>query len=486
MRRVLLGALAGAILAAGCGSSSTGSSATPLQTVLSYYPAQSPFVLTVSTDPNSASAKADKAIEARVPFVSAIKAAELARLRSLGGIGQSLKALVGDPAAVGEASPSGRFVVSDFLVAWLTTNAGKLSALVKKLHVHQTGTLDGATLYGSAAGGAFAVSGPMLLLAPTRLTLIAAIVRHARHQGITAAQHAAALAGLDVNAAVQVFGNLEQVLSQPSAAKARRIPWVAAIRSYGAAIGVAPSALTFRFRLSTEGSALPPSELPLASGSSSPSLVDALPIQTGIHDPAHIFDFLESAEQTTSPASFAKFRRREARVKRKTGVDIDQLIGQLSGDLIVNSDSRTTLARVKVSDPAAVSTMLTKLSSVPGTFGNGARLERVGPATFSLVESGRRSLLGVVGSQLVLAVPAKRSVATPAALRSFAFAPAAPLSGQSGAVVFRLHLDELIALLDKHPPSGAGRSLLALLGDLTGSVSATPAALTGNATLAIR
>ena len=103
-----------------------------------------------------------------------------------------------------------------------------------------------------------------------------------------------------------------------------------------------------------------------------------------------------------------------------------------------------------------------------------------------LAEPGRRVADPDRHPRSRAAVPGKRSVATPAALRSFAFAPAAPFSGQSGAAVFRLHLDELIALLDEHPPSGAGRSLPALLGDLTGSVSATPAALTGNATLAIR
>ncbi len=53
-------------------------------------------------------------------------------------------------------------------------------------------------------------------------------------------------------------------------------------------------------------------------------------------------------------------------------------------------------------------------------------------------------------------------------------------------MVFRIKIEQLVALLDKRPPSPLGRAMLALLGDVTGSVSATPAALTGTATLAIR
>jgi hypothetical protein len=484
MRRVLLGALAAAVAVGGCGSSSTGSPASPLATVVSYFPATSPFVLTVNTNAQSRSVNALKTAESRIPFFAAVKAAELSRLPA--GIEKDIKSLAGDPAAVGDAGGSHAGFAAGILVVWMTRDATNLSALVKKLPVHRTGTLDGATLYGESSGEAFAVAGPTLLIASSQSTLSAAIARHAHGQGITAGQHAAAVAGLDPNAAIQVFGDLEGVLSRPSAAKARRIPWVAAIHDYGADVSVSSNAITLRFRVGTDGSGLPPSELPIASGSSSPGVVNAFPIQTAIHDPAQIFSFVESAEQATSPLSYARFRRKEARLERRTGVDINRLIDQLSGDLIVSSDTRTTLARVTVNDPATVSAMFTKLASVPGTLGGGSILKRVAPGTVSYVEAGRHALLGVVGNQLVLAVPPTGGAVTPALLKSFAAAPTATVPGQSGAVVFRIKIEALVALLDKRPPSPLGRAMLALLGDVTGSVSATPAALTGTATVAIR
>ena len=80
MRRVLLGALAAAVVVGGCGSSSTGSPTSPLATVVSYFPATSPFVLTVNTNAQSRSVNALKTAESRIPFFAAVKAAELLQL----------------------------------------------------------------------------------------------------------------------------------------------------------------------------------------------------------------------------------------------------------------------------------------------------------------------------------------------------------------------------------------------------------------------
>lgn len=485
MRRALLGALAMAIVVSGCGSSSAGSPVNPLSSELSYFPAQSPLVVTAQTGTNSESAEATKALESKIPIFGAIEKAELARLPAGINYDRDIKPLAGNPAAFGDTGNSGT-APSQFLLAWMTRSASKLDALVHKFHLRKVGSHDGASLYGDPSGASFAVDGPTLLIASARSTVTAALDRHANKQGITEAQHSTAITGLDPNAAVQVFGDLRGVLSAPSAAKARRIPWVAAIRSYGVAISASSTALTVSFRLDTQGRTLTASQLPIAAGSGSPSLVKALLIQAGIHDPAQAIQFIEAAEQATAPKSYAQFLHKEARLRRRTGVDVSKLIGDLNGDLIISSDSRTTLARVNVADPETVSADLTKLASVPGVLPKGRTLTRIGPSTFSDVENGRKVLLGLVGSELVVEVPPKGAVASPATLKSFAAAPAAPVPGQTGAVSFRLKLPELITLVSKHPPSAMGRSLLALLGDLTGSVSATPAALTGTATLAIK
>ncbi len=244
--------------------------------------------------------------------------------------------------------------------------------------------------------------------------------------------------------------------------------------------------MTLSFHLSTDRSALSASQLPIASGSGSPSVVGALPIQLGIRDPAQIVDFIESASQATSAHGYANFLRQEAALRRKTGVDLQALVSQLTGDLTVDTDSRTTLARVDVSDPATVSQILTKIASVPNALGAHDRLRPLGSDRFSITSHGRTALLGVADGKLVLVVPAKGSSATPAALNDFASAATTTIPGTSGAVAFRIKIDQLLALVLKRAPSPIERDVLGLLGDFTGSMSATPSGLSGTATLALK
>jgi hypothetical protein len=74
----------------------------------------------------------------------------------------------------------------------------------------------------------------------------------------------------------------------------------------------------------------------------------------------------------------------------------------------------------------------------------------------------------------------------PATLRSFASAPAAPLPGASGALSFRVAIPQLLAITGTGASSPTTRQIISLLGDLSGSMTATTSALTGSATLAIR
>jgi len=79
------------------------------------------------------------------------------------------------------------------------------------------------------------------------------------------------------NATMDVFGSLTSALSTPSAAKARRIAHgSAALRSYVVSVSATASGLTLKFRLNTDASSLAPAQLPIAGGSSSPSLVSGL------------------------------------------------------------------------------------------------------------------------------------------------------------------------------------------------------------------
>jgi len=88
--------------------------------------------------------------------------------------------------------------------------------------------------------------------------------------------------------------------------------------------------------------------------------------------------------------------------------------------------------------------------------------------------------MGVVGGQLLL------GKATPAQIRAFAHVPGTNVPGAAGAVAFRVALQDLLHVTLKGTPSAAAQQLLNMLGDLTGSVSATAGGLDGSATLAVK
>jgi Protein of unknown function (DUF3352) len=481
---LLAAALLAAALLAGCGSSSSSSKKVdPTGAALSYFPASTPFVMTAATDPNSAAAKQSQTLSARIPAIALGKAAAIERLQQLGINYQTdLRPLFGNPIAIGAttATLSGA-ASSQFLVSWVTKSASKLKALVAKFHaLHAAGTRDGAQLY-SGSGLGLAVSGATLLFSPNPGAVTAALDRHAHGGGVTSAQRASETSGLSSASALQAFGSLTNVLSGPSSAIARRVPWVAAIRGYGLALNSSSSGFTIQYRVDTTGGSLTSAQLPLASGSTPPSLAGDLPIEMAIRDPAQVARFAESAAQAANPASYAKFLTREAAFKRKTGLDLNSLVGLLTGDLIVESDTHTTIGRATVSNPATAAGDLRKLVAAPkGIFNKGTSYKSLGGGLYEVRTSSMTLTIGVIGSQLVL------GRASTAAVRSFATAPTTPATGASGALTFKVSLLDLLHTALKHPPSQRAQALLKLLGNVTGSTSASPSGLSGSATLSLR
>ncbi len=173
---------------------------------------------------------------------------------------------------------------NEFLFVWMTKDQDKLNTLIKKLFpASRSGSIDGAALYTSGSY-ALTVSGATVVFAANRSLLQAALDRHAQNGGIGAAQYTRETAGLPQGSLVRVFGDLSGVLSAPRAAQGRRIPWVAALRGYGASIDAGNSGLSIRFHLDTSGARLSASQLPIAGGSAAASLASSSPISTAVHD----------------------------------------------------------------------------------------------------------------------------------------------------------------------------------------------------------
>jgi hypothetical protein len=281
---------------------------------------------------------------------------------------------------------------------------------------------------------------------------------------------------------ISAFGDLSAVLASPSAAQALQVPWVRALRGYGVSIGAKANGLNFQYRLDTSGAALTDSQLPIAPGSTPPVLAGSLPISVGVKDPSRIAKFVEDAERITSPAQYAAYLKRQLAVRKRTGVDLNDLLRLLTGDASVNSDSHVTMASARLSDAAAGKQTLSKLATDPKAFSSAPTTVSRAPGGFYLFkEPTHTTTIGVVADKIVLGVRA-----TPAQLTSFASAPATPAAGAQGSVAFRVGLASLLQLALKQAPSATVKTLLGTLGDLTGWLSATPSALTGSATLGIK
>lgn len=472
-----------ALVVVGCGSSSSSTGVpSPLATELSYLPADSPFVVTVETDPNSSAIQGVQDLIGRFPLAGFGVQALRTKLAQLGiDYSSEIKPLLGNPVALSIVGAFSSTSSSNppLVAAWVTNSESALKSLLKKAlpGVSPTGTHDGATLY-QLGSTELAVDGATLVVG-TQGQLVPALDRHAHGGGFSTSAYTTDTSGLPQDALIRAFGSLTGVLSQPSAATARRIPWVAAIRGYGVGISAGSSGVSIHFRVDTSGSNLSSKQLPIASGNEPPSPAGPAPIESAIRDPSQIVTFAESAAQAVDPAGYERFQGHVAQLKSKTGVDLNNLTRLLTGSMSIASNTHITAIRVGVSDPAQATKALNALAHAPRSVAHRPFVPL--PGGFYAVKNGAtRIVLGVVGNQLV------GGRATPAQLRAFAAAKTTAVPGAQGSVTFRIALVDLVKLgLHRTLPTFV-QPILSSLGDLTGWVGVDSDALTGGATLAVK
>jgi hypothetical protein len=474
-----------ALIVGGCGSSSTPKVSSPSATELSYFAPGTPLVAAVQTNSRGAAIQNAEGLLGVFPLAKlAIPAIESELLPPDLSFQSDIEPLGGNPLMLGVLDVSGPSSLSgsSFLAVWITRSATKLATVVKALGLRTTGRDDGATLYGTSGSATFAVDGATLLFGSSAADIEAALNRHAHGGGISSAAFATATASLPAHALVEAFGSPSSLLSSPGAAAARKIPWVAAIRSYGAAISAGSSGLSVQFRVDTTGGSLTPAELPIASGTTAPELAGTLPIVVGLSDPAQTLNFVVAAGQAAEPGALAQFTRRQNAAKAKTGYDLETFASLLTGQAIIETNLKTTVGRAQVSDPAGAARQLSQLPRVVrDIFHTATGISRLPGGFYAVKEAHRKSFnLGLVGDEFVA------GVATPAQLKAFAAAPATAVPGAQGSVTVRITLLELLRLALKHTPSTLVQSVLATLGDVTGSASATPAGVTGHLTLGVK
>lgn len=470
MRRPLILIVLAVLALAGCGSS-TGSSGSARDAELSYFPAGSPAVALLATDPNGTAYQDARGFTAKLPIAKiAIAALESSLAGSNINIARDIQPLLGNPVAVG-ASTAATTTKNDFLVAFVAKDASKLAALVKRPPARSAGSHDGAQLYQEGGGAVIALDGATAVLSRSPADIKSALDLHAHGGGITSSEYAKAMAGLPQNTLLQVYGNLSGLLGTGRAAMARQVPWVAAIRSYAATVSVTDTGITGSFRVDTSGRALTASQLPLATGPAAPGVVGQAPVAVGLKDLAHMIAFGRVALQATDRNGLAKAMKSAA----KDGVDLNRdVLSQFTGDGEVDHGPTGVLLRADIRDPAGAQRTLAKLKGLR-RIGGGFYEKKNGSATY-----------GVVGSRLVI------GNAKPAALAAFAQAPASPIASAPGPLAFRVSVGALIGLainsqhLSAQANQAAIASLANMFGPVTGYAVDDPSVLRGSFTLPLK
>lgn len=479
-----VGGLLVACVLAACGSASSSSTPSdPLAAALSYIPSGSPVVATVATDPNSAPVKNASALLTKFQVLSLLTSSLKQELQKQGlSYDTDIKPLLGNPVVIGGLYTAGTGSTLKGVGVWVTKDASKLKALVTKGPgtERKLGSHDGATLYQSKdRSNVVAIDGATLVIADTKALVTGALDRHSNGGGMTLSQYNQEISGLPSHPLAQVSGNLAAVLATQQAAKARQIPWVAAIKGYAVSINPTSNGISLYWKVDTTGRQLTKAQLPLAAGSAAPALAAREPGSFGIRNPAQIVTFVESALQAADPTAYQQFQAALGALRSGFGIDATGALGQLTGDLITAGQGPVSLIRAGVGNPALVGQTLANLQKHIQTLSPRTSMRSLGRGFYVVRNPSLTVTIGLVGNQLVAG---NTSVAR---LRAFAAEPTKP-SGGRGAIAFSESLPQVLKLTGGllHSPQAA--LILSQLQDFSGWIANTPSALTGNALVTIK
>ena len=499
MRRCLSAALVLGVLAgAGCGGDDSGSA---LDSALAFLPKDATFVVAFDTDVDGEQFKALGALIDKFPFGDQLKASLRQQIeQSANGVrfDDDVKPILGNPLVVGAATAD--TITGDsssFVTAIKANDRGKRDDLIEKAKLKKIGEASGASLY--SGGGTFlAVKDDLTVAANNEAELKQALERADGDDHFDEDTFNEGLDGLPESALARVYADVEALLkADPDTADARRVNWIAALRTLGLTASAKRDSIDIDFRLRSEGD-LDDEDLPIAPGGDAPPVIKRDgEVGLGIRDLAHIVTFAENAAQAIDPAGFGDYAQAKKTIDKQLGVSLDddlirQLTGNLSATVSIGGDFGV---RSELKDPRAFERTLAKVADVLPSFAEGAGFGTVGLSKpkaggdfYALAQpDGDTVIFGVVDDALVVASDARR------AGRLAAENPTA-VEGANGSVVLNADAQRIVnTLLQQFGPAfglpdlgGLGAGLLtSSLGDLTGHVEASQDELRGKLKLAI-
>jgi len=365
-------ALVIAAAVAACGGDDTSAPGSAAGDALAYLPKDAGIVVLVSTDfGNEQWERFDRQIFRRFGQGSLENALEEA-VEGEGNLSyeEDVKPLLGNDLVFGTLGEAGELVDDDggdggFVAALEVSDGDRAENALEKGGFQRTGEASGATLYRMNEDQVAAVEGDVVVGAEDEETLRRALEVRDGADHLTDDDLEEKLVDLPEDALVRAFGDLEDVGGIEELSEFKSLPWVAAVRSFAAAVSMPEDdAVHIDAALVTDPSGLDEGDLPLATGEEAPEVVlREDEISGGNRDQSRTTVFLLRALRAGYPDS--RFVRAVAEVERELGIDFEEeILRQFNGPSAsyVSTDGRVFAARSAVRDPEALRGVLPRIA----------------------------------------------------------------------------------------------------------------------------
>lgn len=480
------------IALAGCGGDDSASS--PLDEALGFLSEDAGFALIASTDTGDYQDFRD--VAERFPFADR---AEEALKQSLEqgevDFDDDIQPLLGNEVVIG-TDDNASFVESEsetpFVLAAETEDAEALQELAES-GGEMTGESEGYDLYEGQDDDTFlAIKDEVLVLSNDQGTLDNALKQRGEDDRLTEDDVEPAFEELPDGAPIKAYANIAALLAaSPEAEEALKVEWVDHLDTLGLSLDADEDAIALDWSLRTDPEGLSDDDLPIASGSESPQLLErdeSTPeVALGLRDPSQVIDFALATAKVVDPAGYAEFQSGKEAIGRRLGIDVDEdVLAQLTGDVaaVVSIDGDFG-ARAELEDADAFEGTLAKIMDELPRFADGTTVTepKQGNRFYGVATAdGDSFAVGVAEDALVVANTAE--LASEVATRALV-----DPEGPEGAFVATVDAEQLAnAAIARFAGGleGIGGSLFTgPLGELLQSVTASTEGLSGRLELTI-
>ena len=485
---------AAAIALAGCGGGDDEASSS-LDEALGHLPEDSGFAFVVSTDVDDYDSFRD--LLEKFPFAGRVEEM-LKQSLEQGDINfdEQIRPLLGNELVIG-VDDNTSFVDSEddtpFVMAMETEDSGEVQDLAESGGGEKTGESEGYDLYTGEDDDTFlAIKDDVLVLSNDQQTLENALKQRGEDDRLTEEDVDAAFEDLPEDAPLRAYVNVQALLAaDPDTEEALKVQWVDHIETLGLSAEASGDAIAFDWSLRTDPEGLSDDDLPLASGTETPQLLEredgSAEVVLGLRDPSQVIDFGLATAKVVDPAGFADFEAGKEQIGRRLGIDVDKdVLGQLTGDVsaAVSVDGNFGV-RAQLEDADAFEETLAKVMDRLPEFSDDVTVTkpRQGDRFYGVATGdGDSFAVGVAEDSLVVANTAV--LAADVATRGLVDA-----EGQEGALVVAADAEQIanaaLARFRGGLQALGGTLITGPLGELLQSVEASTDGLTGHLELKI-